>query len=118
MGGHKDYNKSRCQPQGWGEYFVADAGRLYRYPIYKRTVKRMEAKILIWAANAIGLPSFLVTFLNAWGWVRWDWLTGDNWKTTVLTVIAALWAVAKIIFYCIRQYDMHLLRRKKLKDDL
>lgn len=119
MGGHNNHNKGQSQSRHWGEYFVADTGKLYRYPVYKRTIQRMETKLLIWVANVIGVPALISQVLANIHWdilnVNWT-VFFDNWKSGALTILGSIWLAVRIVFFCIKQWDMHLLRRKKLRE--
>lgn len=80
----------------------------------------METKIALWVINILGGSSLISQVLAniRWNILKIDWaLFFDNWKSGALTVLGSIWLAAKIVFFCIRQWDMHLLRRKKLRDE-
>lgn len=111
MLGNNNTNGKRKPEHGqWCEYYVADTGRMHYIPIYKRTAKRMEAKIIISVLYFIGVPTYVLGILANIGWLQID-----NWKATVLFVLAAMFAVAKIFFYCLRQWQQYLMRKKELR---
>lgn len=110
MGDSNNNISGKSERKGWGNYFVADTGRMHYFPVHKRTAKRMEAKIIIGILYFIGVPTYVLGILANIGW-----LSIDNWKATILFILAAMFAVAKIFFYCLRQWQQYLMRKKELR---
>lgn len=111
LGNSNNNNQGRAKSPNSGEYFVADTGRYYRYPIIKTTTKRME-KLLLTLLNYVGWPTFILGVL-----ANMRVLILDSWKATTLFIIAALFGLAKLFFFCVKQWQLYLYRRRQLKDD-
>ena len=68
-------------------------------------------KLLLTLMNFIGYPTFVLGVLANIGF-----LILESWKATTLFIIAALFGLAKLFFFCVRQWQLYLYRRKQLKE--
>lgn len=88
------------------EYYVVDTGSIHNNINTQRTPNRMEPKILIAFLYLVGIPTYILGILENYG----------NWKGDILFIIAVLFGIAKLVFFCLRQWQMFLLRKGALKE--
>jgi len=67
----------------------------------KQSKKPMETKLLMWALTLLASSGYgLVILLNI-----------DNVKGVILFIIACLYGIARLVFYCIKQHQEKVRRR-------
>ncbi len=72
----------------------------------KRVNKMAETKFLALVLNYVGLPVYLFALA----------INIENWKGWILTGIAVLYGVARLIFYCVKQWQEAKMRNIDLRE--
>lgn len=68
----------------------------------------MTTKIVIQLFNWIGIPAYLISLLNVLGF-----RTFDEGKQFILFMLAALFGTARLIVYCVENYQRLKYRSKE-----
>jgi hypothetical protein len=71
----------------------------------KSAKKRMESKALMWIFTSLFVGGYPIAIL----------LNIGTWKSFLLFSVFFLWGVAKLVFYCIRQWQEYKLRQFDIK---
>jgi len=78
--------------------------------LFKRITTMAEAKALIWVLNYIGVPvAFIGWLLNIMP------STMNSWTASVLGFIGVFFAIAKLVVFCVTQYQNIRMRNLQLK---
>ena len=83
---------------------------LYGNSIYRIIIKRYtamaETKVVVWFANLLGIPAYLIS----------AWMNFGDLKGYMLLAIAFVYGCAKVYFYIRKQNDEDKMRKLKIKE--
>lgn len=99
------FQQGREQLNGTGLHVLHHTKHRYFKPT-NPVKKRMESKLLIGIFSTLGISGYTIAIL----------LNIGTWKSFILFVIFALYGLARVVFYCIRQYQESKLREIEIKE--
>lgn len=100
LGNNNNLHPRKYERFASSEHFVGDTYRSY-YDHFNKTIERaMSTKLLIHLFNWIGIPAYLLSLLNVLGFTSFD-----NAKQFILFLLAVLFGVARLVVYCVENYQ-------------
>lgn len=99
----------------YSQYAVSDSGRTFLNRMYQgispQNQRNMATKILIWLFYGVGLPSYISSCAVVFGFIN----ISDA-KAFILFVLGTLFMTARLIVYCVENYQKYKFRQKKLNE--
>lgn len=102
---------SVAQSYAWGEHSFSNTGSFDFLLHHFRPKREMYTKVIVWMFLGVGLPSYLLSWLDVLGWID---ITGA--KAFILFTLAVLTFVSRLVVYCVENYQKYVFRKRKLKN--
>lgn len=105
----------RYERYSYQKYAVPDSIGDFYHRMYQGVnalnQRRMSTKLIIWLYYGIGLPSYTVSCAIVFGWIN----ISDA-KSFILFALGTLFMTARLIVYCVENYQRYKFRQKKLRE--